>query len=79
VDENGTLTAEDLLPWLKKVDKLIVLAAAFNDRMGEATLKAQLENIGDMYKIVTGEVAPHLVKGESVGARGRVGGGSGEG
>jgi hypothetical protein len=31
VDENGTLTAEDLLPWLKKVDKLIVLAAAFND------------------------------------------------
>jgi hypothetical protein len=32
--------------------------------MGEKTLKQQLEHVADMYKIVTGEQAPHLVKGE---------------
>jgi hypothetical protein len=47
--------------------------------MGEVMLKVQLENMADMYKIMTGEVVPHLVKGESVGARVWVGGGSGEG
>lgn len=61
-DEN--LTAADLLPWLRKVDNLVTLASAFNDRMGEKTLKQQLEHVADMYKIVTGEQAPHLVKGE---------------
>ena len=64
MDANQNLTAEDMLPWLRKVDRLIVLASGFNDRMGEATLKAQLEHMADMYKIVTGELAPHLVKGE---------------
>lgn len=71
MDANQNLTAEDMLPWLRKVDRLIVLASGFNDRMGEATLKGQLEHMADMYKIVTGELAPHLVKGEkSNGARG---------
>jgi hypothetical protein len=73
VDENHNLTVEDMLPWLKKVDRLIVLASGFNDRMGEATLKKQLEHMGEMYKVVTGELAPHLVKGEPSEGRRRHG------
>jgi len=64
VDSNQNLTADDLLPWLRKVDRLMVLAAAFNDKVGSETLEKPLEDIADMYKIVTGELAPHKVKGE---------------
>lgn len=62
--ENETLTTDDLLPWLRKVDRLVLYAAAFNDEVGEKMLKTHLEAVGDMYKLVTGELSPHLVKGE---------------
>jgi hypothetical protein len=64
VDSNQNLTVDDLLPWLRKVDRLTVLTSGFDDRMGETTLKRQFEHIWEMYKLVTGELAPHLVKGE---------------
>lgn len=64
VDSNQSLTADDLLPRLRKVDRLILLAAAFNDEVGKETLKKPLEEVADMYKIMTGELAPHMVKGE---------------
>ena len=46
------------------VDKLILLAAGFNDRMAEKVLKEQLQSMGDMYKILTGEAAPETLEGE---------------
>ena len=64
VDSNQNLTVDDLLPFLRKVDRLMVLAAAFNDKVGSEALEKPLEDIADMYKIVTGELAPHKVKGE---------------
>jgi hypothetical protein len=64
VGEDENLTAGDLLAWLRRVDNLVTLTSAFNDRMTEKTLKQQLEHVADMYKILTGVQAPHLVKGE---------------
>jgi hypothetical protein len=64
VKAGANLTAADLLPWLRKIDKLIALAAGFNDKMGETDLKEQLREMSDMYRIVSGEAAPQDVKGE---------------
>jgi hypothetical protein len=52
------------MPWLKKVDRLIILASGFKDKVGEDALKEQLESMADTYKIITGEVAPQLFRGE---------------
>jgi hypothetical protein len=65
VEAGAKLRAADLLPWLRKIDRLIVLAAGFNDKMGESDLKQQLADMSDMYRIVSGEAAPQDVKGES--------------
>lgn len=64
VDKNGNLTAGDLLPWLRKVDQLIVLVSPFDKGMREATLNNHLEAVEDIYKIVTGQVSPDGVRGE---------------
>jgi hypothetical protein len=58
------LTALDLMPYLKKVDRLLALASGFKDAVGESCLKEQLECIAEMYKLVTGVVAPQVFKGE---------------
>lgn len=65
MEAGAKLRAADLLPWLKKIDRLIVLAAGFNDKIGESDLKQQLADMSDMYRIVSGEAAPQDVKGES--------------
>ncbi|KAH9018911.1 P-loop containing nucleoside triphosphate hydrolase protein [Lactarius hengduanensis] len=62
-NENYRPKAADFQPWFKKVDRLVVLAAAFGDKASEDALKEQLGNIGDMYKLLTGQIAPEVVKG----------------
>jgi hypothetical protein len=64
LDGSKATTAADFLQWFKKVDKLIALATSFGDKMAEKVMSEQLESIGEMYKMVTGEVAPDKVKGE---------------
>ncbi|KAI9445877.1 hypothetical protein H4582DRAFT_2052028 [Lactarius indigo] len=55
--------AADFQPWFRKVDHLMVLATAFGDKPSGDVLKEQLGNIGEMYKVLTGQVAPETVKG----------------
>jgi hypothetical protein len=64
VEADQDLTADDLLPWLRKVDKLVRLAAGFRDSFSEESLRQQLDSMSEMYKVITGEVAPHLMEGE---------------
>ncbi|KAH9046210.1 P-loop containing nucleoside triphosphate hydrolase protein [Lactarius hengduanensis] len=58
-------TAADFQPWFKKVDRLLMLASGFRDDVGEKALMKQLENVGEVYKALTGEVAPDQLKGLS--------------
>ena len=64
VEANQDLTADDLLPCLRKVDKLIRLAAGFQDGLSEESLKQHFTSMSKMYEVITGEVAPHLMEGE---------------
>ena len=64
VEADQDLTADDLLPWLQKVDKLIRLVARFWDSFSEEGLRQQLDSMSEMYKVIAGEVAPHLMEGE---------------
>ncbi len=63
--------AADFQPWFKKVDRLIVLASGFGDEVAESALKEQMENIGEVYKTLTGELAPEMIKGRRWRLRGR--------
>ena len=64
VNATDTLCATDLMPWLRRVDKLLVLAAAFKDTAGKNCLLEQLRVMGDMHKMLTGKADPSTIQGE---------------
>ncbi|KAH8986473.1 hypothetical protein EDB92DRAFT_1949146 [Lactarius akahatsu] len=55
-------TAADFQPWFEKVDRLLMLTSGFRDNVGEKVLMKQLENVSEVYRVLTGEAAPDQLK-----------------
>jgi hypothetical protein len=67
--EGVKIKAVDLQAWFKKVDKVKVLAKGFSDADAVDQLDRQIDRMNQMYKALTGDNSPSVLKGESLVAR----------
>lgn len=64
IGEGAKVQVSDIEGWFKMVDSLKSLATAFGDEAGLEELEEQIERMNWVYKAMTGNQSPLVIKGE---------------
>jgi hypothetical protein len=66
IDAGGVVDVSDLKQWFRAVDSLKALATSFSDEDTLQELDDQIDKMNWVYKVLTGDNSPLVMKGESV-------------